>query len=120
MNTKKGKSPIGDRIRHARTLAGLSQGQVAKLMELHRPSISEIEAGNRKVSADELSKFAEIFDVSAAWLLGEVDEKLASDDPRLQLAARELAKIKSDDLDKLLTLLAAMRESSAQQEGNRE
>tara|TARA_R110002110_G_scaffold415733_1_gene654566 strand:+ start:483 stop:839 length:357 start_codon:yes stop_codon:yes gene_type:complete len=114
MSEKENRSLIGARIRQARTLAGLSQGQVAKLMRLHRPSVSEIEAGNRRVSAEELTKLAEIFDVSTAWLLGEADEKLASDDPRLQLAARELAKIKPDDLDKLLTLLAAMRGESAQ------
>lgn len=105
---------IAARIRQARQLAGLSQGQVAKLMKLHRPSITEVEAGNRRVSADELSLFSEIFDVSTVWLLGDAEEKLASDDPRLQLAARELAKIKSEDLDKLLTLLAAMRDQSAQ------
>lgn len=106
------KGQIAARIRHARQLAGLSQGQVAKLMKLHRPSITEIEAGNRRVSAEELSQFAEIFDVSTTWLLGNADEKLASDDPRLQLAARELAKIKPEDLDKILTLLAAMRGKS--------
>ena len=40
---------MAERIREARTLAGLSQGQVAKMMGMHRPSISEIEAGNRRV-----------------------------------------------------------------------
>lgn len=114
MNDKENRAVIGSRIRQARKLAGLSQGQVAKLLSLHRPSVTEIESGNRKVSADEISKFADIFDVSTTWLLGEAEEKLASDDPRLQLAARELAKIKPDDLDKLLTLLSAMREKSAQ------
>ncbi len=101
---------IATRIKQARQLAGLSQGQVAKLMNLHRPSVTEIEAGNRRVSADELLQFSEIFDVSTAWLLAETDEKLSTNDPRLQLAARELAKIKPKDLDKLLTLLATMRD----------
>lgn len=110
------KAMLGTRIKQARKLAGLSQGHVAKLMSLHRPSVSEIEAGNRKVSAEELAKFAEIFDVSSSWLLGEADEKMATNDPRLQLAARELAKIKSEDLDKLLTLLAAMRDNTAHPE----
>ena len=32
-------------------------------------------------------------------------------DPRLQLAARELSKLKPDDLDRLLRLLASMRSS---------
>lgn len=118
MSEHDNKKLIGARIRHARQLAGLSQGQVAKLMNLHRPSVSSIEAGNRRVSTDELSQFSDMFDVSTAWLLGEEDEKLSSDDPRLQLAARELAKINSEDLDKLLTLLAVMREKSIESDGN--
>ena len=100
---------IADRLREARKLAGLSQGHVAKMLGLHRPSISEIEAGNRRVSADELARLAEIYDVSVAWLLGEAPELIDAQDPRLELAARELTKLKPDDLDRLLKLLAAMR-----------
>jgi transcriptional regulator with XRE-family HTH domain len=100
---------IGERLREARTLAGLSQGQVAKMMEMHRPSISEIEAGNRRVSADELKRLADIYDVSIAYVLGKAPEKLSIDDPKLELAARELAKLPQDALDSLLRALAAVR-----------
>ena len=100
---------IGTRLREARNMAGLSQGQVAKIMGMHRPTISEIEAGNRRVVAEELTKFAEIYDVAISWLLAETPEKLDTDDPRLQLAARELSKLKPDDLDRLMRLLASMR-----------
>jgi transcriptional regulator with XRE-family HTH domain len=92
-------------------MAGLSQGQVAKILDLHRPTISEIEAGNRRVSAEELSRFAEIYDVTVSWLLAETAEQLDTDDPRLQLAARELSKLKPDDLDRLMRLLASMKSS---------
>lgn len=102
---------IATRLREARKVAGLSQGQVAKLLTMHRPTISEIEAGNRRVSAEELTKFAETYDVTVSWLLGESAEQLEADDPRLQLAARELGKLKPDDLDRLLRLLASMRNS---------
>ena len=95
-------------------MAGLSQGQVAKLLEMHRPSISEIEAGNRRVSAEELSKFADTYDVTVSWILGETAEQLEVNDPRLQLAARELSKLKPDDLDRLLRLLASMRSSDTE------
>jgi transcriptional regulator with XRE-family HTH domain len=100
---------IAARLKEARKLAGVSQGHVAKIIGLHRPSISEIEAGNRRVSAHELARFAEIYDVGVAWLLGEAPETLDGHDPRLALAARELSKLKPDDLDRLLKLLAAMR-----------
>jgi transcriptional regulator with XRE-family HTH domain len=107
------RSLIAERLKEARKLAGVSQGHVAKILGLHRPSITEIEAGNRRVSADELARLAEIYDVSVAWLLGEAPDILDAQDPRLELAARELTKLKPDDLDRLLKLLAAMRSDPA-------
>jgi transcriptional regulator with XRE-family HTH domain len=100
---------IAARLREARRLSGLSQGQVAKRMDMHRPTISEIEAGNRRVSADELKQFAELYDVRMAYLTGEAPETLGLDDPRVQLAARELKKLPPESLDKLLQALAALR-----------
>lgn len=110
------RAAIGKRLRDARQAAGLSQGQVAKLLAMHRPTISEIEAGNRRVSAEELTTFADTYDVTVSWLLGEGCEQLKEDDPRLQLAARELSKLKSDDLDRLLKLLASMRSADTKEE----
>lgn len=103
------RAAVAARLREARKMAGLSQGQVAKMLSMHRPTISEIEAGNRRVSAEEISRFSEIYDVSVSWIIGEAEEKLATDDPKLQLAARELNKLKPEDLDRLLKLLAAMK-----------
>jgi transcriptional regulator with XRE-family HTH domain len=100
---------LGQRLKEARKLAGLSQGHVARMLNLHRPSLSEIEAGNRRVSAVELAQLSEIYDVDIAWLLGAAPATLDADDSRLQLAARELAKLKPEDLERLLRLLASMR-----------
>ena len=111
------RTVIASRLREARKMAGISLGQVAKLLEMHRPTISEIEAGNRRVSAEELSRFAEMYDVTVSWLLAETAEQLETDDPRLQLAARELSKLKPDDLDRLLRLLASMRSSETNDGG---
>lgn len=99
---------LARRLRTAREHAGLSQGQVAKLLDMHRPTITEIEAGRRKVSSDELSNFAKIYEVSTAWLLGTDDEEEDIDD-RVKLAARDLTKLKPEDLDKVLRLLATIR-----------
>lgn len=105
------RQALATRLREARKLAGLSQGKVAEMLDMHRPTVTEIEKGNRKVSAEELGKFAEIYDVSVTWLVGESPEKLAANDPRLELAARELSKLKAQDFDRVLRLLAAMRQS---------
>lgn len=103
---------LADRLKEARKLAGISQGNVARIIGLHRPTISEIEAGNRRVSAGELARLADVYDVSVSWLLGQTSETIDPQDPRLELAARELTKLKPDDLDRLLRLLAAMRNDS--------
>ena len=100
---------IANRLKEARKMAGLTQGQVASQMGLHRPAISEIEAGNRSVSGEELTAFATLYEVSVGWLAGEGAEKLDPYDDRLQLAFRDLKKLKPEDLDKVLTALAAMR-----------
>src|SRR5947207_383035 len=101
---------IAFRIREARKLSGLSQAQVARRLSLHRPAISEIEAGNRRVAADELGKLAELFDVSLSWLAGEGAERADPTDDKLQLAARHLKNMKPDQLERLLTILAALNE----------
>jgi transcriptional regulator with XRE-family HTH domain len=103
------KRIISARLREARTLSGLSQGQVAKQMGMHRPTVSEIEAGNRRVSAEELIRFAALYDVSISYLTGSAPDTVPLDDPRLQLAARELTKLPKASLDKLLQAIAALR-----------
>ena len=100
---------IATRIREARKMAGLSQAQVAKMLGLPRPSVTEMESGNRKVSAEEISVLAELYEVSSSWLLGEGATRVDAHDDKLQLAARELDKLKPDDLDRLLALLASRR-----------
>jgi transcriptional regulator with XRE-family HTH domain len=74
---------------------------------MHRPTISEIEAGRRSVKADELAQFAEAYGVSVAWLTGTTDE--ADVDPRVALAARELTALDPGDLDKVLRFLGTLR-----------
>jgi transcriptional regulator with XRE-family HTH domain len=113
--TDERKQIVANRLREARKIAGLSQGQVARMLDMHRPTISAIEAGSRNVSATELARFAEIYDVGIAWLSGKGAEKLDPHDDRVQLAFRELQKLKPEDLEKLMKVLAALQESEGDQ-----
>jgi transcriptional regulator with XRE-family HTH domain len=106
---------IPARLRAAREQAGLSQGQAARLLDMHRPTISEIEAGRRRVQAEELSRFAKLYKVTVSWLTSEAPEEAV--DPRVELAARELSKLKHDDLDRVLRLLSSMREAPKGRKG---
>ena len=65
---------LANRLREARETAGLSQGEVARLLGYHRPTVSEIEAGRRRVAAIEVPVFAKTYGVSVGWLLGLTTE----------------------------------------------
>ncbi len=101
---------VAERLREARNAAGLSQGQVAKKLGMHRPTISEIEAGRRKVSAAELERFAQLYGISVEWIVsGSTGDD--SSDARIRMAARELSKMSEPDLDRLMTTLRMLRKS---------
>lgn len=99
---------ISQRLKLAREQAGLSQGQIAKILNYHRPTISEIEAGRRKVTSEEVAAFAKYYDVSTSWLLNESESE---DDPSVELAARELSNLDKEDLEKILRLLRSLKKS---------
>jgi transcriptional regulator with XRE-family HTH domain len=105
MHLNKSDSSIHGRLRLAREHAGLSQGQIAKLMGYHRPTISEIEAGRRKVTTEEASTFARHYGVTTDWLLNDSAEH----NPIVELAARELSKLKKSDLERFLRILRSMK-----------
>lgn len=99
---------MAQRLRDAREAAGLSQAQVANKLNLHRPSVTEIEAGRRKVSADEIEAFADVYGVSTDWLLnGKAID--STENAKVLLAARELSKMKPDDVDRLMRMLKTLK-----------
>ena len=96
---------LGQRLRQAREDSGLSQAQAAKLLGLHRPAISDIEAESRKVSAGELKNFASLYHVSTAWLLGEPVQA----NEQLKMAARNLESLKAKDLETVMRVIDSFR-----------
>ena len=105
------RKAIASRLRLSREMAGLTQGQVAKSLDWHRPTVSEVEAGRRRVSAEELTTLAEMYGVNVPWIVGEVNEDSSLAADRVKLAARELSKLREEDLDRVLQLVQALRAS---------
>lgn len=60
---------ISRKIRELRGREGMSQQRLAELLGVLRPTISQIENGERKVSVEDLIKLSEIFDLSLGELL---------------------------------------------------
>ncbi len=61
---------IGRRIKAQREQHGLSQRQLADILGVSRPAVSEIENDSRKVSAEELVKLSRVLAVTVDFLLG--------------------------------------------------
>lgn len=97
------REKIAARIRDARVLAGLSQAQAAQKLNLQRPAISEIESGKRKVSAEEVIQFAELYKVDTSWILLQNEQNEMSE--QITFAARELSKLKPDQMSKVIDII---------------
>ncbi|HLY61001.1 MAG TPA: helix-turn-helix transcriptional regulator [Terriglobia bacterium] len=95
---------IGERLRQAREAAGLSQGQVSRILKMHRPTITEIENETRKLTAGELREFGHLYKVSVEWLVDEpVDQN-----QKLKMAARKLSALKDKDLDAVIRIIESL------------
>jgi len=89
-----------ERIKDARTELHLSQEYVAKYMELNRTAIVEIEAGKRKVSAEELGKFSQLFKISVEQLLNGKMTAMPE-----TIFARNFGELDESDQQEILNLI---------------
>jgi transcriptional regulator with XRE-family HTH domain len=65
---------IGQRMKNFRKASDFSQQTLAELLGVSRPTISQIENGERKICAEELVKLAEIFNTSVDRLINPEKE----------------------------------------------
>lgn len=108
-NDETSPASIGERLRWAREQAGLTQTQIARMLNYHRPTISQIEAGQRVVRPDEIARFASLYGVQEGWIMHGETGIPANQDARVEIAARELAKLRKEDLDTILKVIKVMR-----------
>lgn len=97
---------LGRRVRHFRESRGLSQEALAKLLGVSRPTLSLIETGERKLSADEVKRLADIFNVSVDAFFDEskspqvfireagAEYKKAASELRIDVPRKNLAKLR--------------------------
>ncbi len=69
MNTTVTQQEIGQRIAALRKRKGLSQADLAKLIDMSRPSLTQIELGNRNLDAFELCKLSLVLGFSMDALM---------------------------------------------------
>jgi transcriptional regulator with XRE-family HTH domain len=101
------KLEVAFRLRRAREQAGLTIGQADELLGLDPGTVGEIESGGHSVAVEELPKLAETYGVDMTWLIEPGLVKPHHD--RLALAARELNKLKGEDLERVIDLLSSLQ-----------
>lgn len=100
---------VPSRLAQARAISGLSAAQAAKKLCVPLSLVEEAEEGARSLGLEEAARFAELYGVGLVWLTGEAPERVRSDDPSLQLAANDAQKLNPGDLERILSVVAAMR-----------
>jgi transcriptional regulator with XRE-family HTH domain len=105
---------LGDRLRDARKYLGLKQEEVAAYLKIPRTALTDIENGQRRVEAIELSRLAKLYRQPAAYFTGEDDaaSRLPIDVAHLARKAAELSQQDRDELSRFAEYLRARSRTS--------
>jgi len=68
---------VGQRLRERRMLLGISQLQLAQMLDLSYQQIQKYERGYNRVSASRLAQFADILGVNAAYFFEDMPKGLS-------------------------------------------
>lgn len=90
-----------ERLKAARKYLKLSQEFVAKQMNLSRPTISAIESGQRKITAQELDAFSKLYGVSTEELMHGKKSKTIE----TEMFARAFSELSEIDKKEIMNLI---------------
>ena len=92
---------MNERLKQVRKVLKLSQEFVAKQLGMTRTTIVAIEAGTRKVTTDELTKFSELYGVTTEELLhGD-----GSEENEVKAFARTFSELYDIDKKEIMNLI---------------
>jgi transcriptional regulator with XRE-family HTH domain len=106
MNIKLSQKQIGQRITDLRKMKGLSQEDLAKSVKISRPSLTQIELGNRSVDVLELQRLSLVLGFSlddfvsknfsvSQDLEGKAEAKSKKSDERISVPTLQVSKFKN-------------------------
>lgn len=106
MNIKLSQKQIGQRITELRKMKGLSQEDLAKSVKISRPSLAQIELGNRSVDILELQKLSLILEFSLDDFMskdfsasqdveGKEEKKAKKEEERISVPTLQVSKFKN-------------------------
>lgn len=103
-----GRQALAEKLRQAREYVGLKQEDVAKRLSIPRSALSNIEGGQRKVDALELSELAKLYQRPITWFTGEdatTKDELPADVAHVARAAASLSQQDRQELARFADFL---------------
>ena len=91
---------IGDNIKRLREEKGMTQQQIADLVNMHRSNYSKVEGGQRELSIKALNKIARYFGVSLDQLVngdGPLPEEVVLEDTNTLEQVRLIQELNEED-----------------------
>ena len=104
-----GTMKINEKMKDLRSQLHLSQDYVAKYLGVNRSTVTQMENGNRKILADEVSKLCTLFGVSADTLINETELS----QPTI-VFARSFENLDKNDQAEIMNLIRFKEQMKAQ------
>src|SRR5271169_2817652 len=102
---------LGERLREARKYLGLKQEDVASYLKIPRTALGDIESGQRRVEAIELTRLAKLYKQPVSYFIGE-DAAAAALPPNVAHLARQAAALSDRDREELGRFVEYLRNRS--------
>ena len=98
-------STFGKKLRERREAKGLSQKELAKLLNTSYSVIGKYERDEMQPSIEAAKKIAKLIDTTVGYLLGETDEENILKDPEMLKRLNEIEKMDIEDRGSILKVL---------------
>ncbi|MAL12734.1 MAG: transcriptional regulator [Algoriphagus sp.] len=99
---------IGKTIKSIREEKGLTQQQIAELVNMHRSNYSRVEAGDRDLSLDAVNKIARYFGMTIDELVnfdGNIPDEVTIEDKSLMEQVKLIAELEPEEKNMVFKMI---------------
>ena len=99
---------IGKPIKSIREEKGLTQQQIAELVNMHRSNYSRVEAGDRDLSLDAVNKIARYFGMTIDELVnfdGNIPDEVTIEDKSLMEQVKLIAELEPEEKNMVFKMI---------------
>ncbi len=98
-------STFGKKLRECREAKGLSQKELAKLLNTSYSVIGKYERDEMQPSIEAAKKIAKLVDTTVGYLLGETEQENVLKNPDMLKRLNEIERMENDDKSHILSVI---------------